>query len=335
MKKIRIKDIAKEAGVSEATISRYLNKNYKAMSEETRLKIKSVIEKNNYRPNNMARSLKLKKTMIIGVVLADIKNPFSSEILSVLSKVSEIDGYSLMISVTDNNPDNEEKAIMKLVDNNVDGLILNTTGANFDMIDKISKSIPTVLLDRNFSNKTMDVVTSNNEELTTELVTHLFEQGYQKLILFTEDKMTSSVRYIRENSFVQKCEELKLKCEVIDTKINTEDYYINLFEEYDKASKEEKIAIVAVNGRVFLNILNYLQNFTNIRKPKFGIATFDEYSWNPFIFGGITTVKQDANQIGEKVYERLVSRIDSGTSDEGIKQEIKGELIIRESTLTE
>ena len=100
MAQMRIKDIAAEAGVSPATVSRYLNNRPGQMTEETRARIAAVIERTGYRPRAAARNLRSSRTNLIGVILADIANPFSSAMLEGLSASAAARGCSLMTAIS-------------------------------------------------------------------------------------------------------------------------------------------------------------------------------------------------------------------------------------------
>ena len=129
MAQMRIKDIAAEAGVSPATVSRYLNNRPGQMTEETRARIAAVIERTGYRPRAAARNLRSSRTNLIGVILADIANPFSSAMLEGLS-ASAARGCSLMTAISVNDPAKEAESLTRLIDAGVDGLVVNTCGGN-------------------------------------------------------------------------------------------------------------------------------------------------------------------------------------------------------------
>ena len=131
MKKITIKEVAEEAGVSKTTISRFLNKNYGNMSKETKERIAEVIERLNYRPSKQAQALKSKHSYLIGVVVADISNMFSSLLLKGIGEVLEKSGYQMIIMDAANSITQEKELLEKLwndkyyLDENV--LLVNMT----------------------------------------------------------------------------------------------------------------------------------------------------------------------------------------------------------------
>jgi LacI family kdg operon repressor len=125
---ITISDVAKASGVSKTTISRYLNGKYEYMSQDTRKRIQTIIEELKYRPSNVAKTLKSNKSGLIGVIIADIASQFSSILLKGIGDVCKANGYQVMISNVDNDPEKEREYIQSLMDNRVEGIIVNTTG---------------------------------------------------------------------------------------------------------------------------------------------------------------------------------------------------------------
>ena len=170
MAQMRIKDIAAEAGVSPATVSRYLNNRPGQMTEETRARIAAVIERTGYRPRAAARNLRSSRTNLIGVILADIANPFSSAMLEGLSASAAARGCSLMTAISGNDPAKEAESLTRLIDAGVDGLVVNTCGGNDEAIAAAAGRLPVVLLDRDVAAGGVDLVTSNNRELVAGLV---------------------------------------------------------------------------------------------------------------------------------------------------------------------
>jgi LacI family kdg operon repressor len=335
MKRVRIKDIAAEAGVSEATVSRFLNGNYKEMSAKTRERVREVIEKNDYRPNNFARGLKSHKSRLIGVIIADIENPFSSEMIARLTDQYRFSDYSLMISVTGNDGAAEEKAIQRCLDNGVDGLLINTTGANRDLILEAERRLPVVLLDRDISNCSLDLVTSNNAELMASLVSELARSGFENLLLLTQEPSTSAVRRIRMESFEDSLKRFGLSGRTVTIGGRGEKDKQKIREILHEAVEKNRsmpTAVIAINALMMLDIAECIDDSMQVGRD-FGLATFDENPWNKLIFGGITTVRQDCAAAAETIHRRFNERIDSDKPIPTAKIMIPGELILRASTV--
>ena len=281
MAQMRIKDIAAEAGVSPATVSRYLNNRPGQMTEETRARIAEVIERTGYRPRAAARNLRSSRTNLIGVILADIANPFSSAMLEGLSASAAARGCSLMTAISGNDPAKEAESLTRLIDAGVDGLVVNTCGGNDEAIAAAAGRLPVVLLDRDVADGGVDLVTSNNRELVAGLVDELAAAGSERLCLLTE---ASDVGRLDETI---------------------------------RGYAGKKLGLIAVNGLVFLRLTEALAQLGPSLPAGLKIATFDDYPWNHVLFGGVTTAAQDTLTIAERVVERLSERIDVVTTTVG------------------
>ncbi len=131
---VTISQVAAAAHVSMTTVSRYLNGKYEFMSAETKQRIADIIEKLDYHPSNIARSLKSRVSRSVGCVIADIGSPFSSILLKGVDEVCSAEGYQVLFSDAANSPEKERNTIQELLNSRVDGLIVNTTGCNDDYL---------------------------------------------------------------------------------------------------------------------------------------------------------------------------------------------------------
>ena len=308
MAKVRIKDIAEAAGVSPATVSRYLNNRPGQMTEETRARIAEVIERTGYRPNAAARNLRSDRTHLLGVILADIANPFSSAMLEGLSAAAAARGCSLMTAVSGNDPAREEEALGRLIDAGVDGMVVNTCGDCDDAVTAAATHVPLVLLDRDVAAGGIDLVTSNNRELVAGLAEELASAGCERLCLLTEASDTSPVRRERAEAFAAELSRRDLDGEVV----TLESGGVEGVDCLDAAMRDfagKKLGLIAVNGLVFLRLTEALAELGPKLPEGLRIATFDDYPWNHVLFGGVTTAAQDTDQIAEAVVKRLSERI--------------------------
>lgn len=144
MGNVTIKDVAKLAGVSIATVSRVINDNY-YVSPEIKEKVLQAIEDLDYYPNYVARSLKSEKTNSIGFLVSDISNTYFTTMAKALEDVIHKKNYSLIVCSTEDKKEKELAYLKLLISKKVDGLILNTTGKNDELIAELSKQLPIVL----------------------------------------------------------------------------------------------------------------------------------------------------------------------------------------------
>lgn len=180
-RKPSIADVAAAVGVSKTTVSRYLHGEYDYMSLQTKERIRAVIEELGYRPNRVAQILKATRSNIIGVVIADISNPFSSQLLKGIQTECREQGIQLLISDADNSPEVERAAMESLMDSQVDGLIVNTAGDNDDFLIDFATTPgnpPIATLDRVLLPLVCDGVATDNVGGVRLMMDHLVSQGF-------------------------------------------------------------------------------------------------------------------------------------------------------------
>lgn len=180
-KQITIRDVAKEAGVSVATVSRYLN-NKGYISQKSELKIRDVMERLNYHPNEIARGLAKKKTRTIALIIPDITNPFFPELVVAIEEVAKSKGYSIILVNTQDGDMEDNHFWTQLQNRYVDGFIL----ASFEMSEKVVKAIenskiPFVRIDRAAEDNTCDSIGLDNYKGARLAVEHLIEAGCKKI----------------------------------------------------------------------------------------------------------------------------------------------------------
>ena len=169
--KVTINEIANAVGVSKTTVSRYLNGRLDLMSKKTAERIKAVIELSDYNPSEFARALKSHKTRMIGVVISDIKSPWSSAIISSCGAELRRHGYTALFMDSNDTEETEREVVSTLVARGVDGLIINTSSYNNKyLIEYAAKNIPIVLCDRYIRDYKFDIATFESENSMLELI---------------------------------------------------------------------------------------------------------------------------------------------------------------------
>ncbi|WP_407568067.1 pectin utilization transcriptional regulator KdgR [Bacillus subtilis] len=328
-----IKDVAECAGVSKSTVSRYINGKIDAISPEKVKNIKKAIAELNYRPSKMAQGLKIKKSKLIGFVVADITNPFSVAAFRGVEEVCDQYGYSIMVCNTDNSPEKEREMLLKLEAHSVEGLILNATGENKDVLRAFAEQqIPIILIDRKLPDLKLDTVTTDNRWITKEILQKVYSKGYTDVALFTEPISSISPRAERaavyqEMASVQNVNGL-VRLHEIDVK-DKEQLKAALCS-FHKEMPEQKKAILALNGLIMLKIISCMEEL-GLRIPQdIGIAGFDDTEWYKLIGPGITTIAQPSHDMGRTAMERVLKRIEG---DKGAPQtiELEAKVIMRKS----
>lgn len=348
MARVTIKDIAEQADVSPATVSRFLNKRYGSMSPETRDRIAQIIERTGYKPNNAARSLRLDRTNTIGVILADIRNPFSSAMLEELSRQAAQRGCSIVTAISSNSAQAEKEALERLVDAGVDGIIVNTCSNDPAPLKAIAATKPVVLLDRDVAGVDLSLVTSNNAALIDELLDEFQQAGCTRYHLLTEHDDTSSVRRGRADRFEREIRRRGLSGCVLALDPDAERAAAQISACLEPAEAlggnggatangRPVTGFIAINGLVFLRFVEAL-GLTDTVVPRDAlVATFDEYPWNHVLFGGVTTAVQDTAGLAAAALEQLFDAIErlgkrGGEIPEPHHVEVPGTIIPRASS---
>lgn len=189
-----IKDVSKLAGLSVATVSRFLNKNG-YVSKEAEAVLTEVIEKLNYVPNNIARSLAGKKTATVALMVPDILNPFFPEVARAIEDAANLQDYTVILCNTDNNPQKEQKYIETLIQKQIDGIIISSyTIKPEQILDLQKRSIPVILIDNAFPEHPIVSLLVNNRKGGEMATQHLLAQGCKKIVHICGPTYISSSR---------------------------------------------------------------------------------------------------------------------------------------------
>lgn len=176
-----IKDVAREAGVSTATVSHVLNRT-RFVSEETRLKVVSAIERCNYYPNAHARSLASGRSHTIGLLVSDISNPFFPELAKSVEDVAFERGYDVILLNTKYEAKRTSHYVRRLIERKVAGVALMTSELDFAVIDELArKHVSVVFLDLGTAAERMSNLTVDYAMGITEAVRHLVQLGHKSI----------------------------------------------------------------------------------------------------------------------------------------------------------
>ena len=303
-----IKDIAKEAGVSIATVSFIVNGKDQHISEATRQRVKDVMKKYNYIPNAMAGSLVTRRTGIIGLVLPDITNPFFPGIARGAEDRANEEGYSIIFCNTDDKIEVEEKYIESLTSKMVDGIIIAHSSNSEEMGEILERTqIPVILIDRDFDSKNiLGKVLVNNKQGAYEAVCHMVEKGYKKIAYLSGSLKTQTAMDRLEG----------YKEALLAKNLPVEEHLIKYGEyrvEWGRKGIEELLtekqdfdAVFCGNDLIAIGAMKeLLKHGYRVPEDK-GVMGFDDIYMSQMVEPELTTVKQPNYEMGYQAVDILI-----------------------------
>jgi len=334
--KVTIIQVAREAGVSKTSVSRYLSGEFDALSAPLLEQIRSTIARLGYQPSQMARALKGGRTRLIGMLVADILNPYSVAVLNGAEAACQRHGYTLMLCNTGNDEQRELQSLAALHSYSVEGLLFNTQGRNVTPLQELGRAaFPVVLLDRRVEGCDFDLVGLDNVRAAQMATAHLLAGGYREIALLVQPLHGVSSRQGRQAGFLQAlAQQPDCHGETLEVDLNQGGHVAATLVDFLKRCKQRgrgKIALLAGNGMVSLQIALALQSMKLQFPDDIGLLCFDELSWSPLVSNGISTIEQPTYEIGFAAIERLLARINGERTP---RREIlmDGRLIVRGSS---
>ena len=333
--KITIKDIARIAEVSTATVSMILNNKGNNISSATREKVMRVVKENNYIPNSMARSLVTRKTKTIGLVIPDIANPFFPELARGAEDKANEAGYSIIYCNTDDDVEKEEKYINMLSEKMVDGIVFTNSAKRTGGLSPIDRGcIPVILIDRDLESKNIKGrVLIDNLDAAYKAVCHLIEKGRKKIVFIT-GALTSTTAKDRHEGY---------KKALKDNGIEYNEKYVKAGEfrsDWGITSTNQILdegltfdAVFCGNDLIAISVLKVLKSRGYDIPKDISVVGFDDIYMASVIEPGLTTIKQPNYEMGYIAVEMLIETLEK--PEQSFEQRtviLDTELIVRSST---
>lgn len=328
-----ITDVAAKAGAGKTSISRYLNGEFHLLSDNLCQRIEAAIRELNYRPNQMARSLKHGRTGLLGLIIADISNPFSIEVLKGVEVEAMKHGIMTVVCNANNSIELECEYLHLLKSYRVDGLIINSAGINSQFLDVLkATTLPFVLLDRKIDAFPCDMVGLDNHKAAEMAFNHLLDQGFEALCFITEPIAYNSARQERLVTFQQfLSDNEQLRGESHEIQLPAAECLESLIADFCANHRGMRKAIIAANGVLTLHLANVLGQLGLHWGSDIGFLSFDNLEWAALAGKGITSVSQPTAEMGRKAVECLLERL-ADTSKIPEQHLFDAELIVRNST---
>lgn len=303
-KKLTMKDIAKMAGVGKTTVSRYFNGGY--VKDETKIKIKKIIDQYNYQPNTFAQSLKAKETKIIGVIAPTLTSTTSSRMISSLNRYLKKEGYTPLIIDTNYNQLEELSAIEKLWHMNVDGIVLvatELTMAHHTLSKKLD--IPFVVLGQEM--KEGYSIVNDDYEAGFEVGKYAGKMNHQKIIYLGVNAKDEAVGYRRRKGVLDGLKQSGIEnVKVVETDF-TFDKTRKVVSELLK--RELPSLIICATDNIALATFKELKE-ANIKVPEMvSLIGFGGYEISKLITPSLCTIRFDNEHAGVLAGESLLKLI--------------------------
>lgn len=308
--KITINEIAKLAGVSKTTISFYLNGKTQRISLKTQNRIATIIKQTNFQPNLAARCLNSKSSKLIGVLISDITNTFSNQIVKGIETIASKYNYQVIVGNSEYSYQREENYIEQMLSMGVAGFIVQPTAQFRKLSKKLLKlNKPLVFFDSKLYDLKSNWIKTNNYEATYETIVKCIIKGYESFYLITADPQLISTRLERVSGFIDALADYNFNYKTFILENDRVDFKMlhNFFESTLNVSK--KSLVFVPNCWALPDIYLALKQYRN-NMPQIGLIGFDNLEWVNFSSPSITTIIQPAFKEGEEAAKIVIDQIE-------------------------
>ncbi|AIZ33557.1 LacI family DNA-binding transcriptional regulator [Pseudomonas parafulva] len=326
--RVTISEVAKAAGVSKATVSRYIGGDRQLLAEATAQRLEAVIQHLGYRPNQMARGLKRGQTRLIGMLVADILNPYSVAVIHGVETACRQHGYSLVLCNTNRDDEQERHHLQALQSYNVEGLIVNTLGHQPGELLDLHRRLPMVLVDRQLADLQVDLVGLDNTDAVEQALDHLQTQGYRDIVAIGEPLDGTSSRHERVQAFTAS---VQRRASVRGRVLSLDAHLPQTLEQCLANDDHGPQALLTFNGVATLTVTRALHAIGRGLGNDLGLIAIDELDWCSLVGPGITALAQPTERIGAAAFECLLERL-RGSEAQPRRLDFKAQLIVRGST---
>jgi len=331
MRKSSITDVARLANVSTATVSRVLNDNSR-VRPQLRERVLQAMEDLQYVPSGIARSMRRQSTKTIGLIIADIRNPFFTEMVSAIEDAAYRNRYTVLLGSSDDEIEKEQLYLAALARERISGLILvpvSEDPANYIF----GHPMPLVFVDRSVPGAQADSVTLDNERGGYAATRYLIELGHRRIGLVATPT-THSVGDERRAGYVKALREFNIPVDQQLIRCGDHPKEHGGYEAVQElmALPSPPTALFAVNNVRTVGMLQAIHD-SNLRLPDdLSVIGFDDSPWLSLLTPPLTTVRQPIYEIGSEAVRLLMQRIAVGPAAPPAATVMQPELVVRNST---
>ena len=322
---ISIKDVARVAGVSAATVSRVFSNG--PVSAELKKKVEAAAKATGYRPNLSARRLRSQHSSTIGLIVSDIRNPFFTQLSRAVEDAAYRADMRVVLCNTDENPAREAMYLRLMQEERVTGVIYAPTRTMAEKLGAMDLDFPVVLVDRAGPPGAQDAVGIDNAQAAGELVDHLVAEGHRRIVgLFGN---TSSTAMERHDGYAAAMARHGLGADVSFLPPVAEAAEAELLRRLGAGERPD--AAMASNGLMLLGLYRAVRR-AGLETPRdIALAGFDNDIWTELVGPGLTVIEQPVTEIGRAAMDLLFERL--RTPEMATRKVVlSGRLIVRGSS---
>jgi len=334
-RRLTLKDIARELGVSVSTASRALN-SYPGISDETIKLVKDFAQKHNYVPNTMAVNFRKNKTMTLGVIVPEIIHYFFSSLISGVIQTGKKHGYNVFVSQTDELVSNEIETCRAMLSSSVDGLLISLSNETSDCThiqEIIEEGKPVVQFDKVSDSLATPKVIVDDFQGSFDGVQHLINQGYKKIAhLGGWPNVKNSIE--RKKGYIEALKKNNMEMDsnwLFNCKDISEEEGFDFTKKLMESSNPPD-AIFCITDMVAMGVLKYLKSKNYKIPEQVGVLGFSNWQLAGLVSPSLSSVDQHGFQMGIKATEILIGLLKNNSLGRDETIEMKTELIIRESS---
>lgn len=328
-------EVAQLAGTSKTSVSRFFGPERERLTPKLQMRIAEAADALGYQPNLMARGLKGGGSRLLGILVADIRNPFSVAVVHGIEHAARAHGYSLIVCNTDNDPKQEQQHLRLLKSYQVEGLIINAAGQPEAQLQALMYSgVPLVLLDRGIGQLDADVIGLDNALAIDMALDHLVQQGYRSILYVSEPPAYASTRQERLQRFNQQAEALGLASQTLMLDNPAPHLAMPTLNAFAERFESLPGAVLCANGNVTLAMTRGFQMLDIAIGPT-GLMGIDELAWCELITPGITTLAQPTDDIGNAAVSCLLNQLNGATTTLPVRYRHAPHIQVRGSTALE
>jgi|TARA_R100000935_G_C2841371_1_gene171246 LacI family transcriptional regulator len=336
-KKVTLKSIAKELDVSISTVSKAL-KDSPEISKDTKQKIKAFAKFYNYKPNNIALSLKNRKTKTLGIIIPEIVHHFFTTVIKGIEQVANDEGYNVIVCLSNNSFDKEVINMEILANGSTDGFIMSVAKETqqkkdyHHLVETINQGMPVVMFDRMIPEINCDKVIIDDKKGARQAVQFLIDKGAKKVALLTTVDYVS-VGKLRTTGYLECLESNDLPIdESLILKIEDMDHYAEKIEEFLKQTSCD--SIFAVNEHFAVEAIRALRTQGRSVPEDVSVIAFTDGELSKHFIPSLTTINQKGLEMGATAAKLLIDKLERPEDEKELYQTVilETSLIEREST---